>query len=650
MLSCTYIKGLGCLTFHLKSLFAANFLKICLFINTAVLPGCQQYFNFKQCLFLPNKQLLEPNNMKLYATIALLLSLICSTLVAKTTKQESKLFLVGGGLKTCSSMTIKNCNTNTLTRNSSLKTGKTTSFYQINKKTIDLVRNDWPKHFNRANKQKIIELLRNITSAGQGKVISKINLKSLFKSYDRQEILSKLNDTEYYLLLDLLEQPVLKSNDNTRIKEQVELAHSTNLFSTEIYHEFVVLAHNISKRKKPKILVLTASARDPFEAVDFYLAVFTQAGGDTQWLPLDASLNTLIQQRGDRQKVCQQLPSTRLSLQGSANREYVYPDLTSQQLQSCLSPNDILIKIGQADGIFINGGDQSLTLKAFINNDGTDSKALSLIKEKLVNNNLVIGGTSAGTAVMSGGIINKQAIAMITNGQSNTAIVRGAKKDVLPQEGCQKSNNCDLELLSDDLTYNSKGGLGLFRWGIMDTHFSERGRQGRLAKLVLDTNTRFAFGVDEATALVVGDINTDEPTFNVIGQTGVYIVENNLEAKKKNTVLSHYLTRGDSAILTKQKIKANFASWKSTMSEQSTLPNNINDIFEGLRYQQAAELLCRTDNSLIIANSKWKNNTMKVMIDKQINAKNHYGILTKGDSTFGYCSYQNYQLTISSKM
>ena len=583
--------------------------------------------------------------MKQTALIMLLLSSITTLSHANTTKVKSKLFLVGGGLKSCSSMAIKNCNSIALASNPQLTQAKTTSLYKVDKKTVNLINVFWPKSFNDDNLQQIIQLLTAISTDEKSSLLAKSQLKTLLKRYDDQHTISKLNDAEYYLLLDLLEQPVLTNNGTTRLKELIDLTNSTNVFSTEIYQEFVRLAQEISDKKSPNVLVLTASARDPFEAVDFYQAVFSQAGADTHWLPLDATLNWLINQPGERKQICQQLTSARLKIQGSANRELVYPDLTKQQLQACLTPKIILTAIKQADGIFINGGDQSLTAKAFINEDGSDNEALTLIKSKLTNNTLVIGGTSAGTAVMSGGMYKQSNIAMITNGQSNTAVFRGAKKDVLPQEGCQKSDSCSNAVLNDDLTFNSQGGLGLFHWGIMDTHFSERGRQGRLAQLALDTKTRFAFGVDEATALVVSNINSKQPNFEVTGQSGVFIVDNHLN--KKNAVITHYITRGDRAMLTENKLVFNSASWKKVMVEQTKLPLNINHIFKGKRYQQMTKLLCLTNNHELNANTSWGERNKNIKVTKLEQAKSRYGVISFHSNNTNYCSYQNYQLQIN---
>lgn len=583
--------------------------------------------------------------MRKIVPIMLLLSLNSSLSSAKSTSDKSTLFLVGGGLKSCSSMSLKHCSQNAFADKQQLENAKKHALYSINLNSIKLLNNAWPETYSLTSKQNIIKVLTSIQKAESANLISPTQLKALFKEYDNRRVIKKLNDAEYYLMLDLLEQPVMAKGTDVRLKEQVDLGNSTHLFSTEIYRSFVNLAKDVSNANKPKILVITASARDPFEAVDFYQQAFSQAGSDASWLPLDATLNALIQQPGNRKEVCQQLAAKRLEVQGSMNREWVYPDLIQKQLEACLSPQKMLDDIASADGIFINGGDQSLTLGAFINIDGSDSQALELIKQKLIDGKLVIGGTSAGTAVMSGGTFNQSPVVMITNGQSNTALVRGAKKDVLPIEGCQKSARCAQNLLNDDLTYRSKGGLGLFHWGILDTHFSERGRQGRLAKLTLDTDARFAFGVDEATALVVEQINNEQIALKVVGQSGVFIVDNSLNSKDKTSVMTHYITRDDKLSLSSEGLNFSFSQWKTSPMEKAELPLTVADIFTDNRYQQTAELLCRTDNSQVAASSTWNKQSNTISIEKPVDAISRFGVMTWKNTSRSYCSYQNYILS-----
>lgn len=437
-----------------------------------------------------------------------------------------------------------------------------------------------------------------------------------------------------------MEQPIIV--EGKRRQEVVNLNSSTHYFSTEIYRSFVNEAKKISQHQKPNVLVLTASARDPFEAVDFYQNVFEQAGANSQWIPLDAALNVALQQDGNRTEVCNKLPVFRLKTQRSVRREIIYPDLHQKQLEFCLNPLLLLEKIEQADGVFINGGDQSLTAQAFVNIDGSDSEALSLIRKKLADKSLVIGGTSAGTAVMSGGLWRQHSPVMITNGDSRVAVIRGAKKNMLPIAGCQKLNSCD-DLLNGDLTFNSNGGLKLFPWGILDTHFSERGRQGRLSVLVSQTNSPFGFGVDEATALVVSH-NSSISEFSVIGEGGIYIVDNSLETNRQ--VLTHYVTRNDQFSLNGEgKLSIKFAPWKIKPVGHDEKLQGYTDIFYRDKLDGLLNLFCQSKINKLDANDVWRDEEIQINIEKQIDSKSAIGAIEVGGKIKSYCSYQNYAFT-----
>jgi len=83
--------------------------------------------------------------------------------------------------------------------------------------------------------------------------------------------------------------------------------------------------------------------------------------------------------------------------------------------------------------------------------------------------------------------------------------------------------------LSEVLTSYGPGGIGLFTGGLLDTHFANRGRQGRLVELLVDsrgltTGHHRAIGIDENTALVVtGDWTQRHAA--VIGQRGVWLFD-----------------------------------------------------------------------------------------------------------------------------
>ncbi|QBF81913.1 hypothetical protein EXU30_03770 [Shewanella maritima] len=477
-----------------------------------------------------------------------------------------------------------------------------------------------------------------------------------------KKLVNQLADREFYLLLDALELGLV-DDKGFRRQERVSVANTRNPFSKEVFNRFTQLAAvkaKIKQRTKPKILVVTASARDPFEAVDFYQSVFAETGAEVSWLPIDAALNTLWQQQGTEVAGCTQLEQYQAEVLGTIKRKFVYPDHYLNQQQWCREPAAFINAIEQADGLFINGGDQSLTLQAFKNKDGTDNALLKAVRKQLEQNQLIVGGTSAGTAVMSGGVYQQKQVPMITNGRSEVALLRGAKADVLPSAGCNKDNQCG-ELLNDDLTYNSQGGMGLFKWGIMDTHFSERGRQGRLVKLVTDTQSRFAFGVDEATALVVSWQSKEQLEMQVVGQTGVFVVENKLaDGGKKNQVLTHFATRDDRMRLQADKLTIDFASWKqassvsdeqvkatTSVTESVTLPvtlsrsAEVDDIFAGENYLKAAHNLCNSADKSLMFTSHFQGKQIELTLTKAEHWQQASGVIESDNTNKDYCSYQN---------
>lgn len=578
--------------------------------------------------------------MRLFLLILLLTASIIEVKAKQSTESETtskpRLFLVGGSLKTCSSMALKNC---TLERKNKIEQAsqqvKTTTKYRLNVLSIKKIMQGWPITLQSTEYDKIQMMLNLISVISKSQTINKQQLKQIITTYDEQRIIDQLDDLQYYYLFDMLE--VANTHQGERITEQVYLDDSTNPFAIELYRQFVQYAADISGNKTPNILVVTASARDPFEAVDFYTQVFTQAGGNTKWLPLDGALQATWQNSED--KNCTKLQQMRSKINGNFKREKVYKDHTALQLEVCQNPNMITEMIKNADGIFINGGDQSLTVQAFKTNDGNDLPVLKQIRDKINQGKLIIGGTSAGTAVMSSS-------PMISNGLSTTAILRGAKADVLPIAGCDKTNSCDKQVHNDDLTYRSSGGLGLFPWGIMDTHFSERGRQGRLATLAKDTNTSFGFGVDETTAMLVSWSNNDNKAIQlkVLGQSGVFIVEN--KPNNDNQHITHYITRDDEATIKSTKLTIDIANWKNSEPREFNMRSNYANVFKGLRYKTITELLCRSNNKMAQGHDRWQDNKINIQIDKTANSINRQGAIKMDGEIYQYCSYTDYLLNI----
>ncbi|HEX8636975.1 MAG TPA: cyanophycinase, partial [Pyrinomonadaceae bacterium] len=122
----------------------------------------------------------------------------------------------------------------------------------------------------------------------------------------------------------------------------------------------------------------------------------------------------------------------------------------------------ILKKVEAATGLYFTGGNQ-LHITALMG--GTPLHQLILDK---FGKGLVIGGTSAGAMMMSS--------STLVSGEADTAPRLGAI-EVAP----------GMELLDNS---------------IIDTHFSQRGRHGRLLSAVVHNPQALGFGIDERTAMI----------------------------------------------------------------------------------------------------------------------------------------------------
>jgi cyanophycinase len=168
--------------------------------------------------------------------------------------------------------------------------------------------------------------------------------------------------------------------------------------------------------------------------------------------------------------------------------------------------------LDDAAGVFFSGGDQ-LRITSQIGDTGIEAKVRAIYER-----GGVIAGTSAGASVMS-----------------ETMLVKGSSKET--------HRIGDLHMAP---------GMGLIRDVIIDQHFAERGRMGRLLGAVAHNPRVLGLGIDEDTAVVA---EGDE--FRVIGSGGVYVVDGtdvtycNLAEARAECALSmhdvrvHVLSNGD---------------------------------------------------------------------------------------------------------
>jgi len=150
--------------------------------------------------------------------------------------------------------------------------------------------------------------------------------------------------------------------------------------------------------------------------------------------------------------------------------------------------------LADATGVWFVGGDQ-VKLIAALRGTKTDSAMHARYRA-----GAVIGGTSAGAAVMSA--------LMITGDERHPG---GARPDT--------STGGFMTIARNDIVTDS--GFAFVRDVIIDQHFLRRKRHNRLISIVLEDAPHLAAGIDESTALIVHPDNTWE----VAGESAVIVYD-----------------------------------------------------------------------------------------------------------------------------
>jgi cyanophycinase len=178
--------------------------------------------------------------------------------------------------------------------------------------------------------------------------------------------------------------------------------------------------------------------------------------------------------------------------------------------------------LDDANAVFFTGGDQ---LK--ITSQIGDTPVFNRIREIYRGGGLV-AGTSAGASVVCS--------TMLVGGDARTSPRLGDSIQMAP-------------------------GLGFIRDVIIDQHFAERGRMGRLLGAVAQNPKTLGLGIDENTAVVIDE----DESFYVVGAGAVYAVDgryvsysnvNESDPEKTLAVYDlklHVLTEGDSFDLTSRR-------------------------------------------------------------------------------------------------
>lgn len=155
-------------------------------------------------------------------------------------------------------------------------------------------------------------------------------------------------------------------------------------------------------------------------------------------------------------------------------------DISSRRQAQRPSTKEIILSAG---GIFFTGGDQ-LRITGILGGTAADWAL-----HEAYRRGTVLAGTSAGASVMS------------------ATMIIGGDNDSPPQQS----------------TISMGPGMGLVRGVVIDQHFAQRGRLGRLVAAVAQQPATLGIGLDEDTAVVINS----KGEMRVLGSQAVTIVDCN---------------------------------------------------------------------------------------------------------------------------
>lgn len=243
----------------------------------------------------------------------------------------------------------------------------------------------------------------------------------------------------------------------------------------EVYNKFIDLAGG---KEKAKIAIIPVASGSPYK----YSKMFKED-------MINYGLNE------------NQIITIPLAVEDDSRSE----DIDESKWKDNASSSEVIEMLNGATGVWFVGGDQLRITQTLYNEDGSNTPMLNKIWN-IYESGGVIGGTSAGAAIMSE--------TMIAGGGSLGSLINGFTEEY---------DSSDLDQQNYGPAYTVKG-LGFFKHGIIDQHFDGKARLGRLIVVNYEkrNETPFGYGVDENTALIY---DNETKTIEVAGYGGITIVD-----------------------------------------------------------------------------------------------------------------------------
>ena len=256
-------------------------------------------------------------------------------------------------------------------------------------------------------------------------------------------------------------------------------AFSSNASTVAITDAFIAAARAVNKGHRPLIGVVTASG-GPHAFVDRDINVFIlhSAGANVVVLPFNGGFRQALDADDCANLRYDYDSYTNLKLERRAyHADLMFPDLAELQQAFCANHgralNDLLKRL---NGIYFSGGNQARHLESLVAKDAVGDYTLPSLQQAILwrrhaQGKLVVAGSSAGDHIQGGGTWHGKPVPMVSGGSSYDAprfgFVKGFGADNDTSELSEAEHSANI---SNIPVVYPLGGLGVFRFGVLDSH------------------------------------------------------------------------------------------------------------------------------------------------------------------------------------
>jgi len=562
------------------------------------------------------------------------------------------LFLFGQDLSFCSSDNLQQCDKEKKEAGFDDK-AKKTAIYTITEQALERL-NEVPWTEQPELKQQTIALLKVLKPQLDDKQLSerlfvrmlrRQTFSFLNEELKGRDVWSNLFEFEKQNLFDLLEQKQ-SSKSGKRLNTSVDIKSTNNQSSILAYKAFYDAAKKVSgKKRKPRIAFITGNDRDPYQKVDYFQDMFEQLGFEANWLAIDSAMQTALVAKQYDLTACDSLDEFQIKKLASYRRKVLYPDLFKLQVSQCKKKDAFIDTLKKSDALFIADGSPLLAFHSFHLPTGEKSELLKKVEEMLTQKQIILG--LEGSSIHS--LSNKSTI---FSGDGLQVMLTPSTIMPSGNEACNLGLDCIALESEKNLGYLNSTVFNMFPWGVVDTQVSSLARQPRLIKTAIETNNRFAFGLDKSTSVAIStrkNENGDSIEFNILGKGGMWIFDTQKNGKQINLetssiemeeFTSYYLTHQDSMTLRNGAISVDFASWKFTNTTNSQTPTvTSSQPFARYNFYKLNKMLCNTGATQAKGTGDIQGVDYTLLLKRDASSTARKGIITLDNKNLNPCSF-----------